>query len=642
MKLDRALAERAGLCALAAAVAWLAATQIAALRQASAWLDDVGLAYLAPPRPQFRDIVILAIDEATLAQLAFRSPIDRGYLAGIVAELARRDVRALGIDVIFDQATRETDDRALLAALDAFPAPVVLAYGGADSGLTLRQRVFQETYLQGRKVGSIAVYMTDGVVRELYPRNLNADEKLPSFPVAVAEALGIEVPASPQRIYFRRGGANEAPAIRKFPIHSLAALPAQWFENVIVLIGADLPNDDRFRTPLSVLGGNQLTMPGVEIHAQTLAQLLEGSAYPSVAGWTSALILLIAVIAGFALPAVNLNVGWKIMVAAGLVGAYWVAALELFANGGPQAPLLLPTLAFLLSMSFSSAYGRREERRQKRLLRNAFQHYVAPAIIDDVTEHPGKLALGGEEREMSFVFSDLSGFTAMTEKLTPGGTVSLLQGYFQGMLEIALGFGGTVERIIGDSILVFFGAPAAQPDHARRAVMCALEWDKYCEQFRREQVARGIPMGGTRIGVHTGLAVVGNVGTEQRFHYTAHGDPVNTAARLESVNKHLGTRACLSAEVAHHYPEGRFKPVGQLILKGKSEALECVTVDDDMPSELLEEYRSAFRLMHARDPKCVQRFAELFKKLPNDALIAFHAARLDRGDVSAIILLEEK
>jgi CHASE2 domain-containing sensor protein len=143
MKLDRALAERAGLCVLAAAVAWLAATQITALRQASAWLDDVGLAYLSPPRPQFRDIIILAIDEATLAELAFRSPIDRAYLAAIVDELARRDVRALGIDVIFDQATREMDDRALLAALDAFPAPVVLGYGGTDSGLTLRQREFR-------------------------------------------------------------------------------------------------------------------------------------------------------------------------------------------------------------------------------------------------------------------------------------------------------------------------------------------------------------------------------------------------------------------------------------------------------------------------------------------------------------------
>ncbi|HEY7672741.1 MAG TPA: adenylate/guanylate cyclase domain-containing protein [Gammaproteobacteria bacterium] len=642
MKLDRALAERAGLCALAAVLAWLAATQITALRQSSAWLDDVGLAYLSPPRPQFRDIVILAIDEATLAELAFRSPIDRHYLAAIVDELARRDVRALGIDVIFDQATHEADDRALLAALDAFPAPVVLAYGGADSGLTLRQRVFQETYLRGRKVGSIAVYMTDGIVRELYPHDPGEGQTLPSFPVALAETLGIEVPASPQRIYFHRGGANDTPAIRKFPIHRLAALPAQWFENAIVLIGADLPNDDRFRTPLSVLGGNQLTMSGVEIHAQALAQLLEGSAYPGVTDWTSTLILLIAVIAGFTLPAVSMNVGWKIVVAAGFVGAYWVAALELFADGGPQAPLLLPTLGFLLSMSFGTAYGRREERRQKRQLRNAFQHYVAPAVIDDVTKDPSKLALGGEEREMSFVFSDLSGFTAMTEKLTPGGTVSLLQGYFEGMLKIALDFGGTVERIIGDSILVFFGAPAAQPDHARRAVMCALEWDKYCERFRREQLARGIPMGSTRIGVHTGLAVVGNVGTEQRFHYTAHGDSVNTAARLESANKHLGTRACLSAEVARHYTEGRFRPVGQLVLKGRSEALECVTVDDDMPPELLQEYRAAFGLMQARDPKCVQRFAELFKKLPNDALIAFHAARLDRGDLSAIILLEEK
>jgi adenylate cyclase len=198
-------AARLGLCLLAAALAWLAVSQVSALRQASAWLDDIGLAYLAPARPQYRDIVILAVDEATLAELQFRSPINRRYLAEKVGELGRRNVRALGIDVLFDQATSHADDRALLEALDAFPAPAVVAYAGPAGGLTERQRAFQDEFLAGRRRGSVSVYMTDGIVREVFPRDPNGTDGLWSFPVALAESLGVPAPNGPQRIYYGNG-----------------------------------------------------------------------------------------------------------------------------------------------------------------------------------------------------------------------------------------------------------------------------------------------------------------------------------------------------------------------------------------------------------------------------------------------------
>src|SRR5262245_20513546 len=165
------------------------------------------------------------------------------------------------------------------------------------------------------------------------------------------------------------------------------------------------------------------------------------------------------------------------------------------------------------------------------------------------------------------------------------------------MLKIALEFGGTVDRLVGDGIAVFFGAPAAQQDHRARAVGCALAWDRHSEAFRREQHAKGLELGITRIGVHTGSAVVGNIGTSERFHYTAHGDCVNTAARLEGANRYLGTRVCMSREVAAAHPPDDLVPVGRVVLKGKAAALDCVTFARTLPAAAVRAYRDAYALL---------------------------------------------
>lgn len=170
-----------------------------------------------------------------------------------------------------------------------------------------------------------------------------------------------------------------------------------------------------------------------------------------------------------------------------------------------------------------------------------------------------------------------------------------------------------------------------QPDHADRAVACALELDAACQLFMARQVAQGISFGQTRIGINTGPAVVGNFGGSVRFDYTAHGDAINTAARLESVNKHLGTRICVGGTTVEKCDQLHFRPVGRLVLKGKSEAIEAfepvTTKESTSPKHLA--YLEAYSLMEQDDPGALDTFTALADDFPNDPLISFHARRLE-------------
>lgn len=636
----RSILAALGIGLLAGAFAWFGARYVAPLRQASLFLDDFRLAHFAAPRVQRDDIVILAVNEETLATIPFRSPINRRLVANLVDELARRGVRALGIDLIFDQPTNADDDRALLEALDRFPRPAIIAVGDAANGLTPRQLAFQTEFLAGSTVGLAGLLTTGGVVRYLYPGERSDGEFRPSFAAALAAAAGVSPPREPQLLYYRTV-TGDAPLVPLYPAHYLSLLPPARFEGRIVLIGAELPNQDTFRTPLSV-PPNGATMTGVQVHAQALGQLLDGAEFPAIGDGPSAGILVGAVLLGLGLAFASLGLWPKILLGAGALAGYWVLSVGYFATGGALLPLFVPTVAFLLAAGLGGGYARHEGEIERRFIRDAFRRYVSPGLIDDLLADPERLVLGGERREMSFVFSDLEGFTTLAEKLTPDATVALLQEYLNGMLRIALESGGTIDRVVGDGIAVFFGAPTQQADHAARAVGCALEWDRYSEQFRAAHRAKGLELGITRIGVHTGPAVVGNVGSSDRFHYTAHGDCVNTAARLEGANRHLGTRVCVSEAAASHRRDDEFLPVGLLVLKGKSEALACVTPAQTLPEPLRKDYLEAYELLAVDRDASERRFAALCESSPEEPLLRLHLGRLRRGESGQTVVLEEK
>jgi adenylate cyclase len=220
----------------------------------------------------------------------------------------------------------------------------------------------------------------------------------------------------------------------------------------------------------------------------------------------------------------------------------------------------------------------REARRRQLEAERAYaslSRYFSPNLAQRLAGDLDAIDLGGQRREIATLFTDITSFTTLVETVEPGVLGPLLNDYLTGMTDIVFAHEGTVAKIIGDALHILFGAPGDQPDHSTRAVSCALALDDYAESFRSHWSQKGVAVGGTRIGVHAGPAIVGNFGGGRFFEYTAHGDTINTAARLEAANKHFGTRICVSATLAARVPDFRGRLIGDLVLKGRTETIRA-------------------------------------------------------------------
>jgi adenylate cyclase len=270
--------------------------------------------------------------------------------------------------------------------------------------------------------------------------------------------------------------------------------------------------------------------------------------------------------------------------------------------------------------------------------------YFSPNLVKQLLESPDSLNLDGERRELTFVFTDLADFTPLVESLPPSVIVALLNEYLDEMTKIVFRLGGTVDKVVGDAVHAIFGAPMKQADHARLGVTCALEMDAFAEKFRTRKLADNIPLGATRIGVHTGLAMVGNFGGEQYFDYTAHGDAINTAARLEAANKYLGTRICISEDTAQEITGFTGRPIGTVLLPGKTGELKLYEplVAERMESSAIRAYLEAFAKLEAADPSAKQAFAAAVGEYGDDPLATFHLTRTLAGETGINITLADK
>jgi adenylate cyclase len=470
------------------------------------------------------------------------------------------------------------------------------------------------------------------------------------------DTIGVRVehnggPAGPATGYTVRVGAYEAPLDLdgSFILHHGAgpargALPA-WrvldpdqranlageIDGDIVLIGTSAVGlSDRRATPLNPLE------PGVNLHARAIEQILAHHfltrpAWASGAEFVASGLLSAALVILATYAALRIAVLAMAACLALLVGATgWAFSAE--------GLLLDPSLVALTTMcgGIAASFARYFiVERDAALLRSAFTHYLAPALVQALARDPGRLKLGGEQREMTFLFTDLEGFTHLTETTAPETLVGLLNAYLDGLCRVAMEHGGTVDKIVGDAVHVMFNAPLDQADHAERGVRCALAIDAFALGYVVEQRARGVAFGVTRIGVNTGVAVVGNFGGGRRFDYTAHGDAINTAARLEAANKTLGTRICVARATADKVSGVVFLPIGTLMLKGKAQGVDVVTPLGEAGEESWSlVYRDAFARLSDGDDAGLAALVALHERHPDNPILALHARRIRAGERS--------
>ena len=327
------------------------------------------------------------------------------------------------------------------------------------------------------------------------------------------------------------------------------------------------PQTDRFRTDL-----RRDTMPGVYAHAAAINNLVRRDTLAELGAPGEAVVTL-ALLALGALAALTLPALAAAAAVAG-GGAAWLAAATAAFTGGLVLPALTPLIGAAATLAVLLGYRFWVADRDKRQLRRSFALYLPGPVVDRLVRSEKPPSLGGEAREVTVMFSDIAGFTAMAEGLTPEALVGLINQYLDAMTEIVERHGGFVDKYIGDAIVAVFGAPLDDPAHARRGVDTALDCIDALERMNDEGVFAGRRLA-IRIGLNSGRALVGNIGSKRRFNYTVMGDAVNLASRLEGVNKVYGTRilaseATAAAAAAVPGPELAWREVDRVRVKGRS------------------------------------------------------------------------
>jgi len=414
---------------------------------------------------------------------------------------------------------------------------------------------------------------------------------------------------------------------KMFPHHSASdvlhrRLPPEALKGKIILVGATAMGIYDMRvTPFAHV------FPGLEIHANVIDAVLQQQ-FLHRPNWVTIFdllaIALMGLILGAALPRLKAVPG--ALVAGGLFVAFVLGARFLFQHPGIWVNMTHPLVNLIVVYLGLTGYRYWTEEREKKKIRGAFQYYLSPAVVDQVLENPEKLRLGGEKKELTVLFSDIRGFTSISERMTPEGLVRFMNEYLTCMTNIVFRYEGLLDKYIGDAIMAIWGAPMEQTDHPLRACQTALEMMEALGELQKQWTAAGIPPIHIGVGIHTGPMVVGNMGSEKRFSYTVMGDSVNLGSRLEGLNKIYGTSIIVSEMT---YAKIKAKILGRELdsvrVKGKSQPVRIyeliASLSKASPGEVarVQDFQSALQAYQRRDwDRAIEMFHHLVEQYPQD------------------------
>lgn len=604
-------------------------------------------------RPVSKDIVLVSIDETSIEQMG-RWPWPRAKHAKIIRDLTRAGVKAVAFDVLFTERDEQhVESDMALADAAAESGKVVSAFflrGSMQHNLLGQDPLFPFDPLNKSSYLGYVNFIPDrdGVCRRGHLYSIVGDEVYPSLPVA---ALAIHQNKSFQELLPTLPViVDKDPNIAENQLLINYAF-SQTEETYKTYSYADVYNgkinlEEAFKDKVVFVGGTAAALfdikaipfapiyYGVLIHANILDNLFNHSFMRETPSYmTGFYVLFVGLLMGLFLPRLApwAKMGFFLLSTGGsLFAAQW-----LFSHHNFVIPMVPPLLVALGCYGGILFYRLVVEEREKRKIKGSFSQYLSPKIIEILTKDPSKLKLGGEEREVSIFFLDIAGFTSMSEALKPTQLVEVMNHCLTEFSHVILKHDGLINKYIGDCIMAFWNAPADQPRHASQACLAALECISILPDINRRFQEKGLPSIDCRIGVNTGVVVVGNMGSVEKFDYTVLGDPVNLASRLEGANKQYHTRIMVSDvtfEKAREDIEAR--DLDLIRVKGKKEprkVFEVLCKKGEMSEEVLEgrkRYHQGLSLYRQRNfPEAIEAFQTVFDYLPNDHLTRVYLER---------------
>ncbi|WP_314959408.1 adenylate/guanylate cyclase domain-containing protein [Bradyrhizobium cosmicum] len=664
--------------------------------------------------PATSPIVVVAIDGESYDTPPFKGSPTQTWtreIGRVLGSIAEGGAKVIGFDVIFPSSIEQSEipfgDTSFGSRIRGFDRDYLIALRQlSDSGkLVLGEILSNDRSDRPDRAQQLAVRNniralnvhtdSDDVIRRM-PLSFSVDGK-PSPAMAVelaARALGARPETGPSGVTELSGYAvpsavpntltlNYRGMGRDVPAYSFADLRAcvekgdrgffqRAFAGKVVLLGTILNFDDRKLTSMRLSGGYdgspapRCALPvmagtaqkarsdiaGVFVHATVVRNLIERDAVTEL-GFPMRTVLTIMFAAVIACAACMLAPGGAMIAWFGFTAVYTAIAVTAFVHA-LALPLTEPALANLAALAMMIGYRFVLADRDERFLRKSFAFYLAPEVIDTMVASGKMPALGGEMRNVTMFFSDLSGFSSIAERMTPGELVTLMNEYLSAMTDIIESHGGYVDKYIGDSIVAMFGAPADDPEHARNAVRAALKChDKLAELNANNPAFAGHGLS-HRIGLNSGEAVVGNIGSRRRFNYTVMSDTVNVASRLEGANKYYGT-AIMASETTMVQTGDAFawRELDAIKVMGRGEAIKVFEPLAEKGAEsagrtkVTAAYAEGLACLRAREfAKAAEAFGRTAEIDPASALFEkrarAHAANPPPSDWTPVNILEGK